>query len=167
MKKLFVLLLALAMLFSATAMAQTVTFDDYGFAITLPDGWGYEATELTQEYVEAGVVYGIDAHAQDKSIDMWVEIRAFDEESRSATEVTVTEFEGYVSDWREYFPDMSLFAVKGIPFIIYTETDEDGAYLTAYTWTASHEFGFVFFAEKLTDEVRQVMEDIIKTYTAM
>lgn len=167
MKKFSVLFLVLVMLFSATAMAETVILEDYNFSITLPDGWVYGDTELTEEHVESGVVYGIDAYAKDKSIALWLEIYSFDEESRPATEITVMEFEGYVTDWREYYPDMSLFAVNGVPFVYYTATDDDGTYLTAYTWTAFHEFGFIFFAEELTDEIRAIINRIMESYTTM
>lgn len=171
MKKVSAILLALAMLLSAAASAETVLFEDYGFFIKLPEDWVYEESEMTEEYEEAGVVYGIDAHSEDESVVMWLEIYAFAEESVAATDLTLMEFEGHLSDlqayYREYFPDMSYFTVNNVPFIYYTATDEEGSYLTAYTWTISHQFGFVFFAEELTDEVRATIAQIMDTYTAL
>ena len=171
MKKIVIVLLVLVLLLSVTASAETVLFEDYGFFMKLPDDWTYVESEITEEYEAAGVVYGIDAHTEDKSIVMWLEIYAFSEESVAATDLSLIEFEGHLSDmqeyYRDYFPDMSYFAVNGVPFIYYTSADDDGAYLTAYTWTSSHQFGFVFFAEEMTSDVRTVIAEIMDSYTAL
>lgn len=167
MKKISALFLVLAMLFSASSLAETVVFKDYGFFITLPDGWTYEEPELTEEYTEAGVVYSIYAHAKDESVVMWLDIYSSEKEQTPATEMLEMEFEGYVSDMQEYYPDMSYFSVNNVPFIYYTASGDDGEYLTAYTWTASREYSFTFRAEKLTDEVRPVIDQIMDTYKTM
>lgn len=167
MKKLSALFLALVMLFSVKALAEPVIFEEYGFLITLPDGWSYEELEITEEFTEAGVVDSIYAYAEDESIVMWLDLYSFDEESVPATEMTVMEFEGHVNDLRENYPDISSFTVNDVPFIYYTATDDDGEYLTAYTWTSSHEYGFVFRSEKLTDEVRTVIAQIMDSYKTL
>jgi alpha-L-fucosidase len=167
MKKISALFLVLVMLFSASSLAETVVLKDYGFFITLPDGWAYEEQELTEEYTEAGVVYSIHANAGDESAVMWLDIYSFEKEHTPAAEMVAEEFEGYVSDMREYYPDMSYFSVNDVPFLYYTAAGDDGEFLTAYTWTASHEFSFTFRAEKLTDEVRSVIDQIMDSYKTL
>ena len=164
MKKRLGVILALVLLFSAKALAETVIFEDYGFFITLPDGWTHEETKLTEEYVEADVVDGLYAYAEDQSVVMWLDIYALDEESRAAADMSVMEFEGHVTNLQEYDPSISAFTVNGVPFIYYTATNDNGAYLTAYTWTALHQYSFVFRADAMTEEVRAVVAQIMNTY---
>lgn len=163
MKKSLALLLSLAMLLSASASAETLFLTDYGFYFTLPDGWTYTESALTEEYVQAGVVHGIDAHAADGALTMWLEIYATSG-GVAADKMGVMEFEGRIADLKEYYPDMAYFIVGNTPFIYYTATDDDGAYLTAYTWTESYQFSFIFFAKELTDDVRKVIAEIMETY---
>ena len=167
MKKLSALFLALVMFFSVKALAEPVIFEEYGFFITLPDGWSYEESEITEEFIKAGVVDSIYAYAEDESIVMWLDIYSFDEESLPATEMTVMEFEGHVNDLREYYPGISSFTVNDVPFIYYTAADNDGEYLTAYTWTSSYKYGFVFRAKELTDEVRTIIVQIMDSYKTL
>lgn len=123
MKKLLALILVLASLFSCAAVAETavelvpVTFED-GFQVSLPGDW--VELEVTDEMLEGGIFYAVASPDGANTLQIsWNELEE---------EVTI---EAVQADLVTVYADAAVVELNGIPFVGFTDTENDVCGFTA------------------------------------
>jgi len=142
MKKILALVLVLVSLFSCAAVAETavelvpITFED-GFQIALPGDW--VELELSDEEYEAGIFFAAASPDGANSVQI----------SWNALEAEIT-IEDVQADLVGSYPGAAVVELNGIPFVGFTDTEND---LNGFTTLDAVEPGlYTFWFTPASDE---------------